>query len=162
MVSHIVSKDAKAITLTSPPVQRPGHSWSSSLELDDHTWDQSRTNAVTPMTFLFLMITINQQRATTVECLQTQVSDTTTVYLTRTGQGVTLLNLSFYEPETTFKYLNEIYHLLIISALYIFFRDHVTGKLMTEFTFVVDNGPAEELCRMSACGRKSFVISWAI
>ena len=51
----VVSKDAKAIILAdSSPVQRPGHSWSKKQVHPDHTWDQSRTNAVTPMTFLFL------------------------------------------------------------------------------------------------------------
>lgn len=130
--SLVMSKDAKAIIPADiAPVQRPGHSWNSRLELNDHTWDQSRTNAVTPMTFLFLMTSVNQLPATctTVECLETQVSDTTTLYLTRIGQGVTLLNLSFYEPETTFKCLNEIFYLLTIPALDSFFRDHVSGKL---------------------------------
>ena len=35
------------------PVQILGHSWKK-RELPDHTWDQSRTNGITPMTFLFL------------------------------------------------------------------------------------------------------------
>ena len=86
--SLVASKDAKAIIPADiVPVQRPGHSWNSRLELNDHTWNQSQSNAVTPMTFLFLITSVNQLPATTVECLETQVSDTTTLYLTRTGQG---------------------------------------------------------------------------
>ena len=143
--SLVVSKDAKAIVPGDfAPVQRPGPTWKSRAELPDHTWDQSRTNAVTPMTFLFLMTSIKQLPATTVECLETQISNTTTIHLTRTGQGVTLLNLSFYEPHTTLRCLNEIFYLLTIPALDTFFRDHATGKLKKEFTFIVDNGPAEQ------------------
>ncbi len=51
----VVSKDAKAIVPCNiSPVQYPGHSWKKRAELPDHTWDQSRTNSVTPMTFLFM------------------------------------------------------------------------------------------------------------
>ena len=50
----ILSKDAKAIVMADiSPVQNPGHSWKK-RELADHTRDQSRTNSITPMTFLFL------------------------------------------------------------------------------------------------------------
>lgn len=86
-VSHslVVSKDAKAIIRADiAPVQRPGHSWSKCLELPDHTWDQSRTNAVTPMTFLILQTRINVNPCSTIESLDLQVSDVTTLNLTRT------------------------------------------------------------------------------
>ena len=80
--SLVVSKDAKAIVPGDiAPVQRPGPTWKSRVELPDHTWDQSRTNAVTPMTFPFLMTSIKQLPATTVECLETQISNTTTIHL---------------------------------------------------------------------------------
>ena len=134
--SLIVSKDAKAIISGNiSPVQQLGNSWSKRIELPDHTWDQPRLNSVTPMTFLFLE---------TVEAINIPVSNVTTLHLTRTGQGVTLLNPSFYEPDKAFKYLNEVLHLLTLPALDEFFRDKNTGKLKTEWTFVVDNGPAEQ------------------
>ena len=56
-------------------------------------------------------------------------------------ESVTLLNLSFYEPETTFKCLNELHHLLTLPA---FFRDKRTGRLRKEMVLVVDDGPAEQ------------------
>ena len=113
----VISKDAKAIvSCDNAPVQRPGHSWKKRMELLDHTWDQSRINSITPMTFLFLQTEIRQLPASSVELLHLQTSDTTTLHLTRTGQGVTLLNLSLYEPETTFRCLNEILFLLTLSA----------------------------------------------
>lgn len=121
-LSHalIVSKDAKAtIPGDIAPVQHPGHSWSR-RELPDHTWDQSRTNAVTPMTFLFLETVVTPSSDTHI-----QTSSTTTLYLTRTGQAVTLWNISFYEPDTT---LNEMY-LLTLPMLDEFFRDKNTSKL---------------------------------
>ena len=96
------------------------------------------------MTFLFLQTEVKQLPASSVEFLDLQMSNTTTLHLTRSGQGVTLLNLSFYEPETTFKCLNEVLFLLTLSALDCFFRDRTTGCLRREFTFVVDNGPNEQ------------------
>ena len=50
------SKDAKAIVCADiSPVQRPAKTWKKrDGVLLDHEWDQSRTNAVTPMAHLFL------------------------------------------------------------------------------------------------------------
>ena len=49
--SLILSNDAKAIVMADIAlVKNPGHSW----RLPDHSWDQSRTNAITPITFVFL------------------------------------------------------------------------------------------------------------
>ena len=128
--SLVVSKDAKAIVMADiAPVQLPGHSWKK-RELPEHTWDQSRRNAITPMTFLFL-----ETRVTNT----TSSNKDTFVHITRSGQGVTLLNLSFFEPDTTFKCMNEIFLLLANPALDHLFRDTVTGGLKKEFTFVVDN-----------------------
>ena len=71
-------------------------------------------------------------------------SNSSTLYLTRTGQGVTLLNESFYEPETTFEWLNEILYILTLLALDDLFRYANTGKMKREWIFEVDNGPAEQ------------------
>ena len=115
-------------------VQIPGYSWKK-CELPDHTWDQFRTNGITPMTFLFL---------------ETKITDTTyslqdtTIHITRTGQGVTLLYLSLFEPDTTFKCMNKILLLATNPSLDHLFRDEVTGGLKKEFIFVVDNGPEKK------------------
>lgn len=53
------------------------------------------------------------------------------------------LYLSFLEPDTTFKCMNEILQLLIDPALDHYFRDQETGQLKKELVFVVDNGPQE-------------------
>ena len=133
--SLVLSKDAKAVVMADiAPVQLPGHSWKK-RELPDHTWDQSRTNAITPMTFLFL-----ETRLTSTDT----TSQDTVMHITRTGQGVTLLYLSFFEPDTTFKCMNEIFLLLANPSLDHLFRDSETGGLKKEFTFVVDNGPQEK------------------
>lgn len=90
----VVSKDAKAIIMADiAPVQVTGHSWKK-REVPDHSWDQSRTNAITPMTFLFLETKVTGK---------TLSEEDTIMYITRTGQGVTLLYLSLFEPDTTFK-----------------------------------------------------------
>ena len=139
--SHINSKDAKAIVPADiAPVQHPGYSWKPHVVYPDHSWDQSRVNSITPMTF---PTKVSQSPASTIECFNVQVSTNTTLHLTRTGQGVTLLNLSFFEPATTFRCMNKILYLLTLPALDSFFGD-VTGNLKKEFTFIVDNSPAEQ------------------
>ena len=131
----VLSKDAKAVVMADiSPVQLPGPSWKK-REQPDHTWDQSRKNAITPMTFLFLETKITGTSSS---------SQDTIAHITRTGQAVTLLYLSFFEPDTTFKCMNEIFHLLANPDLDHLFRDKETGKLKKEFVFVVDNGPQEK------------------
>ena len=131
----VISKDAKAtVAADIPPVQLPGRSWKK-RELPDHTWDQSRQNSITPMTFLFL--------DTKVTGIQSFNGDNVEL-VTRTGQGVTLLYLSFFESDTAFKCMNEIFLLLSQPGLDSFFRDSITGTLRKEFVFVVDNGPQEK------------------
>ena len=140
-----MSKDAKSIILAdSSPVQLPGPSWKKKLVLPDHTWDQSRTNAITPMTYLFLKPVVCPLPYSQLESLDIHVSDSSMLQVTRSGQGVTLLNLSFFESDNTYKCLNEVFLLLSNYALAPYFRDETTKQLKKEFTFVVDNGPAEQ------------------
>ena len=97
---------------------------------------------MTPITFLFLETVANS--CSSIEAIDIQVLNVTMFHLTRTGQGVTLLNPSFYEPDTAFKCLNQVLHLLTLPALDEFFRDKNTGTLKLEWIFMVDNGPAEQ------------------
>ena len=96
-----ISKDAKAnFPAVVAPVQLSGLSCRECDALPDHTWDQSRTNVLTPMTFLFL--------ETKVTGTTTDVTGTRIKHNLRSGQGETLLNLSFFKPDTTSKCLNEL------------------------------------------------------
>lgn len=91
-----VSNDAKAIILAdSSSVQRPGPYWSRMQVLPEHTWDQSRTNAVTPTIFLIQKPVTGPFPSNQLKSLDIQVSHSTTLQVTRSGQGITLLNLSF-------------------------------------------------------------------
>ena len=94
------SKDAKCIVCGDiAPVLKPGKSWSN-FETLDHTFDQSRVNAVTPMTHLFMDIP-------NVDLLIPGTE--TVVNITRSGKVVTLINLSLTEPETVFRVLTKYY-----------------------------------------------------
>ena len=144
------SKDAKkSYVLISRQVQKPSKLWKDVEYLDDD-WDQSRTNAVTPMTHLFLRTDITHQTSSIrnnptineVDILS-PISDTV-LHITRAGTSVTLINPSLLEPETTFRLFHEIFLLLTKPSLDKFFRNSNTGKLKGEFIFVVDNGPAED------------------
>ena len=128
------SKDAKCIVCGDiAPVLKPGKSWLN-FETPDHSFDQSRVNAVTPMTHLFMDIP-------NVDLL---IPDSETVVnVTRSGKAVTLINLSLTEPETVFRVFNEIFYLMTIPSLDKFFRNPETGKLKEIMGFVVDNGPSE-------------------
>lgn len=62
----------------------------------------------------------------------------------RTGRGIFLINLSFYEPETVFRAMNEIFHLMAIPAMDSFFRLGPDGNLPDNLVFLVDNGASEK------------------
>ena len=63
--------------------------------------------------------------------------------VTRTGEAVTLVNLSQTEPETVFRLFNKIFYLMSIPSLDVFFRNLETGKLKEIFTFIANDGPSE-------------------
>ena len=81
--------------------------------------------------------------------LQTQVKETLSqidftgltgklLTITRSGQGVTLVNPSLFEPDTTFKCLNELLLLLTLPGLDSLFQDPLNGKLKKEMVYIVD------------------------
>ena len=128
------SKDAKAkINADVSPVQKPGKSWRKII-LPDHDWNRLAHNAITPMSHLFLEtdLTLEDQREQNL------------VYsVRRTGTAATLLNISYFEPETVHRVFNELFLLLRQPTLDHLFRNPDTGKLKEHFAFIVDNGPSE-------------------
>ena len=134
------SKDAKCIVCGDiAPVLKPGKTWRN-FETPDHTFDQSRVNAVTPMTHLFMDIK-NEPEINSASLLIPQTD--VVVNVTRTGKAVTLVNVSFAELETVFRVFNELFLLMCIPSLDKFFRNQETGKLKEIMGFIVDNGPSE-------------------
>ena len=76
-----------------------GKSWRKREHLD-HQWDQSRVNAITPMTHLFVKtVTVDAM----IECGNIKFT-----HHNRSGPAVTLVNLSLYmyEGETLFLCFN--------------------------------------------------------
>lgn len=128
------SKDAKAkINADISPVQKPGKSWRK-ITLPDHDWNRSAQNSITPMSHLFVQtdVTLEDQRGQNL------------VYsVRRTGSAATLLNISFFEPETIHRVCNEIFLLLKHPSLDHHSRNLETGKLKKHFVFIVDNGPSK-------------------
>lgn len=134
------SKDAKCIICGDiQPVLKPGKTWRN-FETPDHTFDQSRVNAVTPMSHLFM--DIRKQPELDNASLLIPNTDVT-INVTRTGKAVTLINLSLTEPETVFRVFNELFLLMCIPSLDKFFCNQETGKLKEIMGFIVDNGPSE-------------------
>ena len=134
------SRDAKCVVCGDiAPVLKPGRTWRN-FETPDHTFDQSRKNAVTPMTHLF-METNNGPQLENAELL---IPETDVVLnVTRTGKAITLINLSLTEPETVFHVFNEIFYLMSLPSLDTFFRNKETGMLKEILGFIVDNGSSE-------------------
>ena len=128
------SKDAKAkIHSDVSPVQKPGKTWRKVI-LPDHDWNRSVHTSVTPMTHLLME----------TELALEEKGEQKLVYsVRRTGSAATLINVSFFEPETVHRVFNEIFLLLRNPALDHLFRNPETGKLKGHFAFLVDNGPSE-------------------
>ncbi len=104
-VTILISKDAKAVIPTDmSPVQRYSRSWSKRMVLPDYTYNQSRVNCITPITFLFLETKVTRKtvNASVLTDLTMPLSEETTLHITRSGQVVTLLNLSFLNQRPHF------------------------------------------------------------
>ncbi len=94
------------------------------------------------MTFLILNTVVTKVTVDSVEELQVQTSPNTTLHTTRSGQGVTFLYSSFFEPDTTFKCMNELLLLLSLPALDTFFREKSTGHLKRNLLLLGTRGRA--------------------
>ena len=137
------SKDAKCVLCGDiDPVLRPGKSWQT-FETPDHTFDQSQKNAVTPISHLFVETKVIQQRNLNVDVHCPVLCTESTIHLTRTGQAIRLINISYFEPETVFRVFNEFFYLVSVLSLDAHFRNPKTGKLKEIISFVADNGPSE-------------------
>lgn len=90
-------------------------------------------NAVTPMTHLFLK---------TETILEDKEDHDVFSSVRRTGTAATLLNLSYFEPETVQRVFNELFLLLKNPSLDHLFRNPRL-KSSRNILFVVDNGPSE-------------------
>ena len=125
------SKDAKAkVHADVSPVQKPSKTWRK-ITLPDHDWCRLAHNAVTPMSHLFVL----------TEVILEEEEDEKTFYsVRRTGTAATMINISYFEPETVQRVFNEIFLLLVNPALDHVFRNPNTGKLKEHFVFIVDNG----------------------
>jgi hypothetical protein len=138
------SRDAKAVIR--PNIGFGGKTWKN-ISNPDHTYDTSRTNAVTPMTHLFVQTT---ETARTVKFntddnvqelfMTTLPRKEVMIHLKRSGKAATLLNLSYYEPETAIRSVNELLYLMTLPSLDSFFRNPSTGRLKDVLVSVVDNG----------------------
>lgn len=144
--TFVDSYDAKQVVR--PNDKHSNKTWRR-CEYQDHTYDQSRNNAVTPMSHLLLKteetrrdvkFTNNVGANASDVLFSSQEKEETTIHQTRTGWAVTVLRLSLYENETVFRSINEILYLMMLPHLDHYFRDLNTGKLKQSFVFVVDNG----------------------
>ena len=138
--TFVNSYDAKQVVR--PNDKHNNKTWRR-CEYQDHTYDQSRNNAITPMSHLFLKTEQTRRKIKFNQDVCANKSDglfrlyareETTIHLKRTGRAITVLRLSLHENETVFRSINEFPHLDR------HFRDPNTGKLKKSFVFIVDNG----------------------
>lgn len=68
-----------------------------------------------------------------------------TATITRGGKGLTLLNPSYFEADTTYRRFNEIFLILKDPALEHIFQKGTAAarRLIPKLGFLVDNGPGE-------------------
>ena len=96
---------------------------------------------MTPVSHLFVETKITTP-SLSEECFNVP-NTPASILVTRTGQAITIVNLSFYKPKTAIRVFNDTFLLTSHSQLTQFFRNPVTGELKEVFAFVVDNGPSE-------------------
>ena len=144
--TFVDSYDAKQVVR--PNDKHNNKTWRQ-CEYHDHTYDQSRNNAVTPMTHLFERTEETRCEVKYHSCIRASASDVffssnereeTKIHQKWTGRAVTVLRLSLYENETVFCSINEILYLMTLPQLDHCFCDSNSGKLKQSFVFVENNG----------------------
>ena len=95
------------------------------------------------MTFLF-MDTYITHREVHVDSSKDTVHTDNIMCITRSGQAMTFLYLSFFESETVFRCFNELLYIMTLPSFDSFFRNPSTVKLKDLIILVVDNGPSEQ------------------
>ena len=58
-------------------------------------------------------------------------------HVRRSGSAATLLNISYFEPETVHRVFNELFVLLVNPSLDKYFRNPKTVRLKDPFVFIV-------------------------
>ena len=127
--SEVVVDSYDAKQLVHPTDRHNLKTWRP-CEYEDHTYDQSRQNAITPMSHLFLR-TEETSRESPVSRLRYQnqqdallgsspAKSETIIHQKRTRKAVTVLRLSHYKSETVFRSINEL----------LFFNDTATSGLL--------------------------------
>ena len=149
------SRDAKQVIRAN--TGHGGRTWRN-IQNPDHTFDTSRTNAVTPMTHLLVktietnrIVTLNKNPKVQELFLSPSPRSDVVVHIKRTGKAITFLNLSHYEPETIFRSVNEFLYMTTLPALDACFRNPETGQFKEILVSIVDNGiekPRSPLVKM--------------
>lgn len=105
------------------------HTWRKTQN-PDHTFDTSRTNAVTLMTHLLVktietnrIVTLNKNPKDQGLFLSPSPRSDVVVHIKRTGKAIAFLNLSHYEPKTIFQSVNEFLYVTTLPALDAYFRN---------------------------------------
>ena len=100
------------------------------------TFDQSRTNAVYPMTHLIMDPLQYENEAGGENNLTSRI-------VCRSGTPISIIYLAYFELETTFNGMNELFDMMLQPEL-----DHLsrsaTGELKKYFAFTVDSGHGED------------------
>ena len=149
------SRDAKQVIRAN--MGHGGCTWKN-IQTPDHTFDTTRTNAVTPMTHLLIetketrrTVTLNKQPQLQELYLSPSPRTDVVVHVKRTGRALTLLNLSQYEPETIYRSINEFLFMITLPELDSCFRNPETGRMKENLVSIVDNGiekPRSPLVKM--------------
>ena len=86
-----------------PPVLKPGRLWKKQV-YPDHTFDQSRNNAVMPVSHLFLETRITTPPPLSEGCFSVP-NTSASIHVTRTGKAVKIVNYLFTRLKQLFEYL---------------------------------------------------------
>ena len=117
-------------------VQQPSKSWVK-VQYSDHNWDKSSKRTLTHTTYPFVNLTELSKQ----EMLLSEIDGIPLVKTRVTGEALTLIKASFFEPESCFRHLNELLYAMSLDKYsHHFFRDK---KLVSQLLITVDGGGDE-------------------
>ncbi len=123
-----VGRDNKALVYTDVQiVQRPSKSWVR-IQYEDHDFKKETQRSLTISTYQI-------QSASELGNVEGNMNK-------YDGQGACIVKMHFFEKESAFRHLNELFYLMSCDDMMEHFLKD--GALVTEMVITVDNGPDEK------------------
>lgn len=151
----IIARDNKAkVHCDCEVVQRPSKSWIK-INYSDHDWQKSTDKTLTLTTYQFVNLTDVAKQ----EIIQSEICGIPVSRTRVTGPAVTIVKMSFFEPESCFRHFNELLYIMSLDKHKNHFMDET--NFISQLLVTVDGG-GDERPRNKSTHFLAAVLRWLL